>query len=205
MLDSFYSRPFPTLDINKHYGLREQCDDDSPDFFEYYQNQQVTRYVLATKPTNLEEAKKEIHYCRTLFYKKGGIYWAVVDKKNNKMIGSIGLYTTNQHARGEICYDLSANYWKQGIMSSAVRTVLDYGFKTIKLARIEAHTIKVNHASIALLDKLGFIHEATLKRYRYFEGTFHDIEMYAKLRPTQQRTYRPQADFKAVLQQAITL
>ncbi len=40
-------------------------------------------------------------------------------------------------------------------------------------------TIKENAASIAMLKKVGFPHEGSLKNYRYYHGRSHDVEMFA--------------------------
>ncbi|WP_244897166.1 GNAT family N-acetyltransferase [Candidatus Coxiella mudrowiae] len=62
----------------------------------------------------------------------------------------------NQHYRAEICYDLSRDYWDRGIMTKALRKVIEFCFKKIAVPRIEAITLKENSASIATLKKTGF-------------------------------------------------
>lgn len=181
MNPSFYHSPFPTLDLNDLYILREQTQEDTEAFFHYYTHPKVGEYILASKPTTLMEANAEVKYCRNLFYTRQGIYWTIAKKSDNQMIGAVGLYINNMHQRGEITYDLSIDYWRQGIMEKALRAVIEYAFKEIKLVRIEAVTRHDNTASIALLKKLGFTHEGTLKNYRYFNGKAWDIEMFGLL------------------------
>ncbi|WP_308159715.1 GNAT family N-acetyltransferase [Coxiella-like endosymbiont of Rhipicephalus sanguineus] len=43
---------------------------------------------------------------------------------------------------------------------------------------MEAITLKENSASIATLKKTGFSWEGSMRKYRYFNGRFHDIEMF---------------------------
>lgn len=179
MINTFYNQPFPILDIDENYYLREQNLSDTEAFFEYYSDPQVGRHILATSPRNAIEASSEINYCRALFEQKRGIYWALARRSDNKMVGAVGLYINNQHFRGEICYDLARSLWRSGVMTRALEVVLDFSFKVIGLIRVEAITMKENTASIALLKKLGFEREGTLKKYRYYEKGFHDIEMYA--------------------------
>ncbi len=183
MLNTFYTNPFPVLEVNDQYSLREQDIKDSSDFFQYYSDPKVGQHILANKPTNITEASTEIIYCRNLFEQKKGIYWSIVDKSNNKMIGAIGIYMNNYHSRGEICYDLAASHWNKGIMSKALKVVIDYCFSNMGLARLEATTLAENTASIMILNKLGFKHEGTLKKYRYFQEKFYDIEMYSLISP----------------------
>lgn len=176
---SFYQHAFPTLDLDDHYILREQTLEDTEAFFRYYTDPDVGKYILASKPATLLEASKEVQYCRNLFYSKQGIYWTIAKKSDNQMIGAIGLYLNNMHHRGEITYDLSPDYWRQGIMQKTIQAVVDYAFREMKLLRIEAVTRHDNIASTALLKKLGFVHEGTLRQYRYYNGKAWDIEMFA--------------------------
>ncbi len=199
----FYNLPFPALDIGEDYTLREQRPSDVETFYQYYKNPLVGRYILASKPTSLSQARQEIQHCYELFYKKKGLYWAVCALPQDRIIGCIGLYINIRHSRAEICYDLSAKYWQKGIMSRAVRAVLDYAFKNIQLTRIEANLVKENIASVALLKKMGFAHEGTLRQHRYYQGQFHDVEMYSLIRPNKSH-YQIKPNFQAVMQQALS-
>jgi len=176
---AFYNQPFPTIDLDDQYILREQTLEDTEAFFHYYTDPEVGKYILASKPRTLLEASQEVQYCRNLFYTKKGIFWTIARKIDNKMVGAIGLYINNTHRRGEITYDLSREYWRQGIMQKAIAAVVHYGLTNIKLDRIEAVTHIDNTASSKILEKLDFVHEGTLKKYRYFDNKTWDVEMYA--------------------------
>lgn len=191
MNHDFYQKPFPTFDLDDQYYLREQSLDDTSAFFEYYAEPVVSRYILANTPNSLTDAMNEIHYCRNLFYQRGGIYWAIARKSDNRMVGAVGLYINNQHNRAEICYDLHKDYWRQGIMSRAIKKVMDFAFEHIAVERIEAVTVKENIASMAILKKLGYLYEGTLHNYRQYEGRAHDIEIFATT-PTLYKKYKEQ-------------
>lgn len=177
----FYQQPFPTIDLDDQYMLREQTLEDTEAFFRYYTDPEVGKYILASKPTTLLEASKEVQYCRNLFYSRQGVYWTIARKSDNQMIGAIGLYMNNMHHRAEITYDLAREYWRKGIMKKSMRAVIHYIFTEMKLSRIEAVTRYDNKASLALLKKLGFKYEGTLKNYRYFDKKAWDVEMYAMI------------------------
>lgn len=177
MIDDFFNHPFPVLSINERYLLREQKLKDTPIFFEYFSDPLVHRHILITIPQTLEDAKKEIIDCHQLFKLKQGIYWTLATQHNNEMIGSIGLHIREKHC-AEIAYDLSRAYWNQGVMTQTLKHVLHFCFTTIQLTRIEAFTLKENTPSTKLLNKLGFIHEATMKHHRYYQGKYYDIERF---------------------------
>jgi len=183
MIKSYYQQKFPKLNVDKQYYLREQSLQDAQDFFRYYTDEEVGKYILATKPKTIAEASAEITYCRNLFYQQQGIYWTLARHDNNQMVGAIGLYINNHHHRAELCYDLDRQYWRQGLMHKALGIVLRHSFRNIGLSRVEAITVQANVASIKILEKLGFAHEGTLRHYRWFQNASHDIEIYSLISP----------------------
>ncbi|MCH9644946.1 MAG: GNAT family N-acetyltransferase [Gammaproteobacteria bacterium] len=178
MITNIYKTPLPKLEIDSNYFLREHSLDDIDAFYEYYTDPDVARYILASTPKNKAEAKEEIVYCRNLFTYKRGLYWSIVKRPENKMIGAIGIYMNNHHHRAEICYDLHKDYWRKGITSKAITAVMQYLFDDGEIHRVEALTVKENTASIKLLEKLGFRFEGALKNYRFYDQKSHDVEMY---------------------------
>ncbi len=194
MLNEFYQKPFPILEIDKKFYLREQVVTDAEAFFEYYTDPLVAQYILATNPKTIADASAEVQYCHNLFYKKQGIYWTIARKSDDKMIGAVGLYINNNHLRAEICYDLSRNYWRRGIMTLALAKIVEFSFKQMGVNRLEALTTENNVASIGILEKLGFIREGVLKNYRYFQQKSHDVlmlgltpELFAKASSSQKK------------------
>lgn len=183
MISQFYVKAFPTLRVNSQFYLREQTLEDTEIFYQYYTDPEVHKYILAQNPQSLSEAADEIHYCRNLFYRRNGIYWTLARQDTNEMIGAVGYHINNYHHRAEIHYDLARNYWRQGIMTQALQIIVDFGFENMELQRIEAQTLAGNIGSIGVLKKLGFIHEATLHNYRFFNNHFHDIEFLTFTRP----------------------
>ena len=179
MINTFYSEKFPILDVDENFFLRKQLVKDAEAFFEYYTHPEVARYILASNPRNLAEATAEIHYCRDLFKYRCGIYWTLARKEDDYMIGAIGLYINNQYYLAEICYDLSHQYWNRGIMTKVIKIIINFSFHHIHINRIEAVTLKENVASVATLEKVGFVHEDTIRNYRHFNGQSYDIEIFA--------------------------
>lgn len=179
MINGFYNERFPILDVDSDLCLREQSLIDADAFFHYYSDPKVAQYILASNPSNKIEASAEIHYCRNLFKYKRGVYWSLARKEDDRMIGAVGLYINNQHNRAELCYDLSRDYWNQGLMTKTLQIVIDFAFKHIGIQRIEAITLKENCASIAVLKKCGFNYEGQLRNYRYFNGRSYHVEMFS--------------------------
>lgn len=177
-----HQKPFPVIDLGD-YILREKNDDDVINFFNYYCDPEVNRYILCEIPQDLEEARRELYYWRNVFYRGDGIYFAIARKDNDQLIGSIGLTSFNKyHNRIEISYDLAKEYWRQGITSKAIQAVSRYGFDVLKVNRIEAFTSVDNFASKKLLVKNGYTLEGTLRQHRYHKGNHVDAYVFSLLK-----------------------
>jgi [ribosomal protein S5]-alanine N-acetyltransferase len=177
-----FQKIFPIIDLGD-FILREKCDADVEDFFSYYSDPEVNKFILCEIPTNVEEARRELQYWRGIFYHNDGIYFAIAEKKTNRLIGSIGLTTHNSYQnRIELSYDLSSQYWRRGITSVAINAVLNYGFQNLKVNRIEAFVSVENIPSKNLLLKNGFTLEGLLRQHRYHRGRYVDVYVFSMLR-----------------------
>jgi [ribosomal protein S5]-alanine N-acetyltransferase len=179
MLTTPYTGAFPVLSINSELCLRQPLESDTETLCAYYQDPEVGKFILASNPDTLIEAKSELQYNRNLLKTRRGVFWSIASKDKDEMMGTVGLYTNNFHHRAEICYDLAKPHWRKGIMTQALAKVLDYCFSKAGFMRIEAVTMLDNEASQELLKKLGFEFDSVMKNYRYYEGSFHDVNMYS--------------------------
>jgi ribosomal-protein-alanine N-acetyltransferase len=178
-------KTFPILDVGDII-LREKRDSDVEDFFAYYVDPEVHKFILCEIPQNIEEARRELHYWRGIFYQNDGVYFAIADKETDKMLGSIGLTGYNAyHGRIEISYDLGRQYWGLGIMSDSIDAIVKYCFTNLhcgRVNRIEAFTAIDNIPSKNLLLKKGFAFEGTLRQHRYYKGNYVDANSFSFLR-----------------------
>lgn len=177
-----YQKIFPTFDLGDVI-LREKQETDIPDFFRYYCDPEVCKFILCEIPQSLEESGRELRYWRSVFYQNDGIYFAIADKKTNQMIGSIGLTSHNTYqSRIELSYDLAKEYWRRGIATRAIEVVVKYAFETLGVNRIEASVSCANEPSKNLLLKCGFTLEGTLRQHRYHHGQYVDVYFFSMLR-----------------------
>lgn len=67
-------------------------------------------------------------------------------------IGTIGYHRWDRlNHIAEIGYDLSKPYWKKGLMSEAMKIVLEFGFNKMGLNRIQAFVYISNNDSYNIL------------------------------------------------------
>lgn len=175
-------KEFPTFEIGD-FIMREKQETDLEAFYQYYTDPIVNEYILSTVPKNLDEARYELKYWRNVFYRGDGLYFAIAEKKTDKMIGSVGLTTYSKyHNRIELSYDMAKEYWGRGIMSAAVRKLVDFNFKTLGINRLEAVCSTFNERSIRLLEKCGFSYEGKLRQHRFHRGKYVDVYSFSILK-----------------------
>ncbi len=90
------------------------------------------------------------------------------------------------------CHHLGEAYWGQGLMAEAVYAVTRHGFDDLRLAKIDADVFSQNPRGFALLDKLGFVREGTLRRALRKGGTWRDTVRFGIL-PGELRLPPPRA------------
>jgi len=172
---------FPIIDLGK-YILRQKVPEDAEDFFAYYSDPEVNKYIISNIPETLEEARYELKYWTDIFKNNDGVYFGIARKDSNKLIGTIGLSDFNRiHNRIELSYDLAKEYWNQGIITQAMKKVIWYGFEKMKINRIEAYSLKQNSASRKVLAKCEFFLEGELRQHRYHNGVYKDIGIFSLL------------------------
>jgi [ribosomal protein S5]-alanine N-acetyltransferase len=74
-----------------------------------------------------------------------------------------------------------AGLQKQGYMTEGFSLILDYAFEELGFHRLEANIQPANHASKALVGRLGFRKEGFSPRYLMIDGEWRDHERWAIL------------------------
>ncbi|MBV9471083.1 MAG: GNAT family N-acetyltransferase [Abitibacteriaceae bacterium] len=171
----------PTLETDR-LRLRKISLRDARDFFEYASNPEVTRHSTWSPHESIEDTKQFINQVLNQ-YKAGHVApWGIEHKADRKFIGTCGFGNwIHYHARAEIGYALARPYWSQGYMTEAVQCVIAFGFKTMKLNRIEARCRLENIGSFRVMEKAGMAFEGVLRQHMYMKGDYHDLKLYAIL------------------------
>lgn len=170
--------------ITNRLILRQLAMEDAPALFHIWSDCEVTKYLNINAFTHIGQAKEMIELLNQLAVEQKAMRWTIVLKETNHPIGSCGYNTwiKEEGYRGEIGYDLDRKYWGQGIMSEALHGLIQFGFSTMGLNRIEALVEPGNIPSCKLLGKIGFCEEGLLRDYQYNKEKFTDLTMYSLLK-----------------------
>ncbi|MBE3025590.1 GNAT family N-acetyltransferase [Janthinobacterium sp. GW458P] len=107
---------------------------------------------------------------------------AVVLREGGQLVGTIGLNAISpQHRTAEIAYELSPAVWGQGVATTIVDAVVDWGFRRLDLLRIQATVLESNERSLRVLERCAFEREGYLRCYRQIRGKSGNFWLYARL------------------------
>ena len=171
--------------VTERLLLRGLRDDDVDALRAIYGDVEVIRYMAdQDKPIlDADELQWVIDWSRRMYANGSGIRWAIELKGAPGLIGTCGFHLHDRHNQhAEVGYDLARVYWRQGIMSEALRPVLRYGFEQLKLHRIEANVTEGNIASVKTLLKAGFRQEGVWRERAYLRGQYYDLLQFGLLR-----------------------
>jgi len=163
--------------------LRRLRMEDGEEIFAYARDPQMTPFVFWEPHRTLEDTREYLQ--RTLQGYAAGFppVWGIQHLADGVIIGSGAFHDVNaMHLRGEIGYALARKYWNQGIMTEAVRAIIEYGFMPLRLNRIEARCDVENTASRRVMEKAGMKFEGVLRQNIILHGRARDARMYGILR-----------------------
>jgi ribosomal-protein-alanine N-acetyltransferase len=147
---------FPTL-ITERLTLRQPLESDAQQIFLLRSDATVNKYLDRQPSRTTEEALSFIRKVNENFKNNGGLYWAITQAGNEKLIGTICLFDfSDELKKCEIGYELLPDYQGQGIMNEALKKIIEFTFQTLGLETIDAFTHKDNQSSTRLLQKFYF-------------------------------------------------
>ena len=160
------------------FKLRPWRLDDIESLVEYANNPKIAKNLTDQFPNPYHHEDGERFILKALEYKPAQIFAIEVE---GKAAGGIGIHLqTDVHKMNmELGYWLAEICWGKGIMTNAVKQIVEYGFKTFQINRIFARPFGTNIGSRKVLEKAGFTFEAKFEKTIYKNGAFLDELYYA--------------------------
>ncbi len=150
--------------------LRKIEKSDLDDIFEYSSDPEISKYLLWSKHENKRVTKRYLSDVLKK-YKSGQFYdWAI--DLDGKMIGICGFSRIDVlNDTAEAGYIVARPYQGKGIASEALKAVLEFGFKTLRLNVIKCISFEENTASRSVMKKCGMKEEGIIKNHAFQNGT----------------------------------
>lgn len=164
--------------------LRPFLREDAPAMYRNWASDpEVTKYL--TWPTHAHVGISEMvlsdwvsHYDELNYYQ-----WAIVLKELDEPIGSISAVKVNDTAQWvEIGYCIGRNWWRQGVVTEALKAIIAFFFEEVNVGRIQARHDPRNANSGAVMSKSGMTYEGTLRRADRNNQGICDVAVYSILR-----------------------
>ncbi len=171
------------LPIDDELELRLLEERHAPEFFELTdQNRAQLRRWLAWADRESSPADS-LSFIRGALYQfaegngfQAGIWY------RGELAGALGLLYVNLHSRKtEIGYWLGGAYQGKGIMTRAVRVLVDYAFDELGLNRVEIRCARGNDRSRAVAERLGFKQDGALRDGEWLTDHFEDQLVFSML------------------------
>ncbi len=161
--------------------LRDWEEADAPALAAHADNRRIWSNLrdLFPHPYRLEHAREFI--LRASEASPRTVFAIATDRE---AIGSIGLQLGRDVHRftAELGYWLAEPYWGRGIVTRAVRAMVQYAFEELGLRRVHAEPYASNRASVRVLEKAGFLLEGRLRASVFKDGKVLDQLLYAIVR-----------------------
>jgi ribosomal-protein-alanine N-acetyltransferase len=151
--------PFPTI-ITSSYLLRQLVDDDALEIFRLRADDRVNEFLDRPKAKTIEDGERFIHRINKGIAAGEWLYWAIVPTGEQRLIGTICYWNiVFETSKAEIGFELMPECQGRGVMREIVADVLQFGFDTLGLQKIEAVLHAGNIKSIRILEQYEFLRD----------------------------------------------
>lgn len=134
------------------------------DILKIRSNEVINQYVKRNSPKTNYDALEFVLHIKRKTIDKEIIFWGISYKGYSNLIGTICLWKFSEDRKtAEVGYELLPDYHHKGIMSEALKAVLEFGFNELGLQKVFAFTNQLNINSQLLLLKHHFILEESEK------------------------------------------
>lgn len=159
------------------------AEKDDADLFVRWLNDWRTGRTLGMRAP-LSKAMEE-HWIDKLIESQGkeGYHFVICLLADDRPVGTIGLKDLNL-IDGNAGLGISVGAEEDrghGYGSDALRALLRFGFDELRLVRIWLDVYDMNAGAQRVYERVGFVHEGTLRRAAFREGVHHDVHHMAIL------------------------
>ena len=154
--------------------LRTARQNDLLDLFAIYSDPHAMRYWSTPPHVNPEQTQENLDQ---MIVGEGQTFFII--EKDGTAIGTVGMHQNN-----EVGFLLHPNFWRQGIVTEAMKVILPHIWATTNQSELVADADPHNVASVGLLESLGFTQSHVAKNTFCINGVWSDSIYYKIYRPS---------------------
>jgi ribosomal-protein-alanine N-acetyltransferase len=144
---------------------------------------EVTRYLTWPAYKSVETAHEILAVWEKEYENKDFYQWAIELKEIGQPIGSISVVEQKEKAKvAHIGYCIGKKWWHCGIMSEALKAVMDYLFDEVGFNRLESRHDPNNPNSGRVMVRCGMKFECTMRQSDWNNQGICDASWYALLK-----------------------
>ena len=161
---------------------RARAEDAKPMYDNWASDPDVTTYLTWPIHGSVDVSSAVIESWIECYEQINYYQWMIVLKEINEPIGSISVVSQNDRVqKAEIGYCIGKSWWHQGIMSEALKAVMDYLFDEVGMNRLEAKHDPRNPHSGGVMKKCGMKYEGTTRQSEWNNQGLCDVCHYSML------------------------
>lgn len=157
-----------------HGLIRPWRRDDRAALLRHADNPNVARWLSLRFPNPYMPADADAWFAFIETQGDAPEGWAI--DVDGEAVGGIGVRrgAAEFAHSGELGYWLGEAFWRRGIMSSAVRTLVPFAMARHGLSRLTAYAATANTGSIRVLEGAGFVREGLMRARAVRHGEAQD-------------------------------
>ena len=117
-----------------------------------------------------------VQHCQRIAQADDRADYAITRKEDGAYVGEVvlnGISWSNRSAGFRIAL-ANAKWFGQGYGTEATRLILDFGFRTLNLHRIDLEVYDFNPRAQHVYEKVGFVQEGVLRDALLWDGRYHN-------------------------------
>lgn len=174
--------PTPTL-VTDRLRLRRVADEDATALAALMSDAEVLRYWDEPPWADAGRAAGFVEQSRRRAEERSGARLIIDRRTDGAFLGWCSLNGWDPDVRSAgLTYVLTRPAWGRGYATEAAGALLGWAYDTLDLNRVQAEADTRNHASRRVLEKLGFVHEGTLREDCVVDGEVSDSWVFGLLR-----------------------
>lgn len=164
--------------------LRGAERSDLEKFVEWINDPEVTAGLTLFLPMSSVDEEKWFETAMQKTQEEKPLVVDIKDGDNWRLIGNSSFFDFDWVARSaEVGIMLGdKSIWNQGYGTETMTLLLRHGFGTLNLNRVYLRVYSENKRAIRTYEKVGFVHEGSMRQAVYKNGTYNDILFMSVLR-----------------------